>query len=116
MKWSKVLLKIAGVFVAVLVLGGVALVAMVRWEHGRQMTLPKPTGRFAVGRTSFTWVNDALTDDLAPIPGDQADGVRMDVVPRLHSAATSTGGVPAAGVALCAGRLDRNIDARIPEP
>jgi dienelactone hydrolase len=57
------------VFIAVLVLGGVTLVALVRWEHGSQMTLPKPTGRFAVGWTSFIWTNDALTDDLAPTPG-----------------------------------------------
>lgn len=56
-------------FGAVLVVGGVALVAMVRWEHGRPMTLPRPTGHFAVGRTSFTWTNEALTDDLAPIAG-----------------------------------------------
>ena len=69
MKWIKNLLKIAGLFIAVFVLGGVALVAMVRWEHGREMTLPKPTGRFAVGRTTFTWTNDALTDELAPTPG-----------------------------------------------
>jgi dienelactone hydrolase len=69
MKWTRRLLKIAGVFIAVLVLGGVTLVAMVRWEHRSQMTLPKPTGRFAVGRTSFTWTSDALTDDLAPTPG-----------------------------------------------
>ena len=69
MKMIKSLLKIAGVFIAVLLLGGVVLVAMVRWEHARPMTLPKPTGPFAVGRTSFTWTNDALTDDLAPIPG-----------------------------------------------
>src|SRR5262249_55038656 len=69
MKWLKGLLEIAGVFIAVLVLGGVALVAMVRWEHARQMTLPKPTGRLEVGRTSLTWTNDALADDLAPMPG-----------------------------------------------
>lgn len=69
MKWIKRLLKIAGVFIAVLVLGGVVLVVMVRWEHARQVTLPKPTGHFAVGRTRFTWTNEALTDDLAPTPG-----------------------------------------------
>src|SRR5256885_237690 len=39
---------------------------MVRWEHGATMTLPRPTGHFVVGRTSFVWTNDALTDALAP--------------------------------------------------
>src|ERR1041385_2539946 len=69
MKWIRRLLKIVGVLIVVLVLGGVTLVAMVRWEHGSEMTLPKPTGRFVVGRTSFTWTNEVLNDNLAPTPG-----------------------------------------------
>ena len=91
MKWVQSLLKIAAVFIAVLVLGGVALVAMVRWEHGRQMTLPKPTGRFVVGRTSFTWTNDALTDDLAPTPGTK----RTVFVWMWYPASTEPPAVPA---------------------
>src|SRR5690349_15951072 len=69
MKWVKALLKLIGVLVAVLVLGAATLVALVRVEHVSEMTLPKPTGRFAVGRTSFIWTNDNLTDELAPSPG-----------------------------------------------
>ena len=71
MKWTKRLLKVAAAFIVVLIVGAVGLVALVRWEHGRPMTLPRPTGHFAVGRTSFTWTNDALADELAPLPGTQ---------------------------------------------
>jgi dienelactone hydrolase len=87
MKW----IKIAGVFIAVLVAGGVALVAMVKWDHGRPMTLPKPTGRFAVGRTSFIWTNDALTDDLAPTPGTK----RTVFVGMWYPASTAQPAAPA---------------------
>jgi hypothetical protein len=69
MRWIKGILKTGGVIIAVLLLGCVALIAMTRWEHARPMTLPKPTGHFAVGRTSFTWTNGALDDDLAPMAG-----------------------------------------------
>ncbi|HMF92756.1 MAG TPA: hypothetical protein VKE96_00600 [Vicinamibacterales bacterium] len=65
----KVALKVAGALL-IGVLGGVAiLIGMVRWEHGAELTLPRPTGRFAIGRATFVWTNDALTDDLAPAPG-----------------------------------------------
>ncbi len=68
MKLLKAVLKVVGIFLIVLLLGVAALIGMVRWEHGAEMTLPKPTGRFAVGQTAFVWTNDALTDDLAPTP------------------------------------------------
>jgi predicted dienelactone hydrolase len=62
----KTLLRFAGAFI---VLGVGTLIVLVRWEHGSDMTLPKPTGRCAVGRTSFMWTNDTLTDELALAPG-----------------------------------------------
>ncbi len=65
----KAALKATGIFLVVVLVGAAALIGLVRWEHGSDMTLPRPTGRFAVGRTSFTWTNDALTDELAPVPG-----------------------------------------------
>ena len=55
--------------VAVLVVAVAAMIGMVRWEHGAEMTLPRPTGHFSVGRTTFVWTNDALADDLAPEVG-----------------------------------------------
>jgi len=91
MKLIKNLLKITGVFIAVLFLGGAVLVAMVRWEHARPMTLPKPTGPFAVGRTSFTWTNDSLTDDLAPMPGTK----RTVFVWMWYPASTAQSAAPA---------------------
>jgi dienelactone hydrolase len=66
MKMIKTLLKLVGAFI---VLGVGTLIVLVRLEHGSEMTLPKPTGPFAVGRMSFTWTNDMLTDELAPTPG-----------------------------------------------
>jgi len=65
----KAALKVTGTLLIV-VLGGVAtLIGMVRWEHDAELTLPRPTGRFTIGRATFVWTNDALTDDLAPEPG-----------------------------------------------
>jgi dienelactone hydrolase len=55
---------------ATLVLVGVAVLLAALWrEHRTEITLPAPTGHFAVGRTTFAWVNQAQTDDLAPSPG-----------------------------------------------
>jgi len=51
-------------------LGGlILLLAVLWWEHRTEITLPEPTGHFAVGRTTYTWVNNAQTDELAPSPG-----------------------------------------------
>jgi len=48
------------------VVGLAMLLALLRWEHKTEITLPAPTGHFAVGRTTFAWVNNAQTDELAP--------------------------------------------------
>jgi hypothetical protein len=39
------------------------------FEHRLPMELPKPTGRFAVGRTTLYWVNTVRGDEFAPVPG-----------------------------------------------
>jgi hypothetical protein len=53
--------------VAVIALASVAILLLVMWqEHRTGITLPVPTGHFAVGRTTFTWMSEAETDDLAP--------------------------------------------------
>ena len=44
-------------------------------EHRTEITLPAPTGHFAVGRTSYWWVNDAQVDDLAPSSKDKREVV-----------------------------------------
>ncbi len=51
----------------VLVIG--ALFASVRIEHGRELTLPTPTGSLAVGRALYDWTDDVHEDVLAPVPG-----------------------------------------------
>ena len=39
------------------------------WQHTRPVTLPEPTGPFAVGRTEFDWRDRARIDPLAPAAG-----------------------------------------------
>jgi len=48
------------------VVGLAMLLALLRWEHKTEIALPAPTGHFAVGRTTYAWVNNAQTDELAP--------------------------------------------------
>jgi hypothetical protein len=55
---------------AVVAIALVVILLLVMWrEHKTGITLPAPTGHFAVGRATFTWINEAETDDLAPSPG-----------------------------------------------
>jgi predicted dienelactone hydrolase len=55
---------------ALLAIAGLMVLFGLLWrEHKTEITLPAPTGHFAVGRTTFTWVNNAETDELAPTPG-----------------------------------------------
>jgi dienelactone hydrolase len=54
---------------ALVLLASVALIflfASLYGEHKTPISLPEPTGNFAVGRTTYTWINDAETDELAP--------------------------------------------------
>lgn len=54
---------------AALAFAGTAVLVALLWrEHGTEITLPAPTGHFAVGRTTYAWVNDAQIDDLAQSP------------------------------------------------
>ena len=61
-------LKAAGLSLVILPFGVAILIGLVRREHGTEMTLPRPTGPFAVGRSTFVWTNTALSDDLSPEP------------------------------------------------
>jgi len=63
---------LAAVFI--LVIGAlISLLALMWAEHKTEITLPAPTGHFAVGRTMYTWVNKAETDELAPSPGTRRE-------------------------------------------
>ena len=45
------------------------LIAGLLIEDGREVTLPLPSGPFAVGRVIDDWVDPATTDPLSPAPG-----------------------------------------------
>ncbi|MCU1316053.1 MAG: family ership [Candidatus Acidoferrum typicum] len=51
------------------VLGLAMLLALLWREHKTEITLPAPTGHFAVGRTTYAWVNNSQMDELAPSSG-----------------------------------------------
>jgi platelet-activating factor acetylhydrolase isoform II len=68
MRFIKRLVKSFAILALLGVLVVVTLFGLLRHEHGTETTLPSPTGRFAVGRTMFTWVNESQTDELAPSP------------------------------------------------
>jgi len=79
---------------AVLVLLGVlaigALVGSLWLEHRTELTLPTPTGSFAVGRATYDWVDEATLDTLAPVPGTK----RELLVWIWYPAATGQRGAP----------------------
>src|SRR5215831_2355252 len=51
------------------VIGVGALLAALSLERRSEITLPEPTGPFAVGRSIYDWTDDATVDALAPVPG-----------------------------------------------
>lgn len=76
---------------AVLVVVGLVMLFAVLWhEHGTPVTLPDPTGQYAVGRTTYTWVDNAKTDELSPSPG-----ARREVVAWIWYPAANTPSAPA---------------------
>ena len=69
------LIKLFAVLGLLAALGIAALLALLWEEHRTELTLPAPTGRFAVGRTSYWWVNQAQVDDLAPASNEKREVV-----------------------------------------
>src|SRR6267143_1928066 len=60
-------LAVLGVFAVAVLLGAL-------WAERRtEITLPAPTGPFAVGRAIFDWADDAKLDTLAPVPGTKRE-------------------------------------------
>lgn len=51
----------------------IVLVTSLWLEHRVSVTLPKPTGSFAVGRTVYDWRDDRTNDALAPLPGTKRE-------------------------------------------
>jgi predicted dienelactone hydrolase len=71
----KHLLKSLAALAILLVVALTVLFGLLRREHKTEITLPQPTGHFAVGRSMFTWINNAETDGLAPSPGGKREVV-----------------------------------------
>jgi len=55
------------------VLGVAALLLSLWTEHRSAITLPTPTGAFAVGRAIYDWIDDANVDTLAPVAGTKRE-------------------------------------------
>ena len=55
------------------ILGAGALLGSLWLEHRTEITLPTPTGSFAVGRATYAWGDDAHSDTLAPVPGTKRE-------------------------------------------
>src|SRR5213592_4733165 len=55
------------------VLGSAALLGSLWLERRTEITLPTPTGSFAVGRAIYDWTDDAKLDTLAPVPGTKRE-------------------------------------------
>ncbi len=91
-KW---LLRIGAAAFLSAVLGLIALFALLRHEHSTEITLPATTGHFAVGRTSYTWVNNAETDELAPSPGTKREVVAWIWYPAVVTSAAPAEYLPA---------------------
>lgn len=59
---------------AILGVLAVAVLLVSLWlEHRTAVTLPAPTGPFAVGRATFDWADDKTLDSLAPLPGTKRE-------------------------------------------
>ncbi len=55
------------------VLGVAVLLGSLWLESRTEVTLPTPTGAFAVGRGIYDWTDDKTLDTLAPVPGTKRE-------------------------------------------
>ncbi|MGH9737254.1 MAG: alpha/beta hydrolase family protein, partial [Candidatus Acidiferrales bacterium] len=85
-RMAKAVFKVVVTLFALGVIGVALLLGVLRHEHNTGVTLPKPTGPFAVGRTMYTWVNNAETDPLAAPPGEKREVVAWIWYPAAHNA------------------------------
>jgi predicted dienelactone hydrolase len=77
------------------VLGVAALLAFLWLERRTEVTLPTPTGPFAVGRSLYHWVDDKTLDTLAPVPETKRELLVWIWYPAEQSGATADDYVPA---------------------
>jgi hypothetical protein len=57
------------ILVILVALGLAVLLGSLWVEHRSAITLPAPTGTFAVGRAIYDWTDGANVDKLAPVAG-----------------------------------------------
>jgi predicted dienelactone hydrolase len=88
-KWFFGLLKSLAALAIFAVVGLAMFLALLWREHKTEITLPAPTGHFAVGRTNYAWVNTAETDELAP-----SSGAKREVVVWIWYPAARTSAAP----------------------
>ena len=62
-----------GAFIGLIVLVGGGVLGFAWFEHRTDVTLPTPTGAFAVGRAIQHWTDSATVDTLAPTPGTKRE-------------------------------------------
>jgi dienelactone hydrolase len=67
------ILKGLAVLPILAVLGAAALLGSSWIEHRFSVTLPTPTGPFAVGRSIYDWTDEANVDKLAPVAGTKRE-------------------------------------------
>jgi predicted dienelactone hydrolase len=71
--WAVRIFKGFALFATLGVLGIATFLASLWVEHRIGVTLPTPTGSFAVGRAIYDWTDDANLDRLAPLPGTKRE-------------------------------------------
>jgi pimeloyl-ACP methyl ester carboxylesterase len=72
-KRTRRILKIAAVLPLLGILAFGTLLGLLWIERRTDITLPAPTGPFAVGRTTYAWRDDTKTDTLAPVSGTKRE-------------------------------------------
>src|ERR1700676_971725 len=76
MKQRRLARRIFKGFAVLAILGALGIGALLGslWlEHRTEITLPIPTGSFAVCRAIYDWTDDTRLDALAPIPGTKSE-------------------------------------------
>jgi predicted dienelactone hydrolase len=76
MKQRRLARRIFKGFAVLAILGALGIGALLGslWlEHRTEITLPIPTGSFAVCRAIYDWTDDTRLDTLAPIPGTKSE-------------------------------------------
>jgi dienelactone hydrolase len=69
MKFLKVLIKFLK-WSAIIGISFIVIILAIFWiEHKLDISLPKPTGTYAVGRVEYNWIDSTRDDNLAPDAG-----------------------------------------------